>query len=141
MSDELVPWLRRVIEQDRAQARDLIESEAAAPVWHEMSSGVLVTGPPEHDDTWAGTFSIGDSRITRYIAEHDPRDTVARREAELAVLELHCVEWLDQDLADGDYRTRPVCTRCDDGYWPCRTVRLLARGYRYRGGYRREWRP
>lgn len=139
-SDDLTAWLRRVIEQDQAQARELIESEAAAPEWHEMTSGVLVTGPPEHDDHWSGTFAIGDSRITRYIAEHDPRDTIARCEAELAIL--------------GEYEAaRKVMEEARDspegvgaGVWACvkslrRAVELLGQGYRFRDGWRAEWRP
>jgi hypothetical protein len=136
--DGLVPWLRRVIGHDQAAARDLIESEAAAPVWYEMTSGVLVTGPPEHDDTWSGTFAIGDSRITRFIAEHDPRDTIARCESELSVLDEH------QPLlaaAGAPPASRTMCFGCGCRY-PCRTVRLLGRGYRFRPGYREsEWKP
>ncbi len=71
------------LDEEYAAARDLTESEAAAAEWYEMTSGVLVTGPPTADDTWDGTFAIGDSRITRFIAGHDParvlREVAAKR--------------------------------------------------------------
>lgn len=151
MNEDLVKWLRREIEATLAAARDLIESEAASAVWHEPSSGVLVTGPPEHDDAWSGTFAIGDSRLTRFMASHDPRSVIADCEAKLAVLDEHSSD------GDGIY---PECVRCADSHpgdctdcdlslsgkhyraamdWPCRTVRLLASACRHRPGYRTEW--
>lgn len=81
--DDLIAFLEARLTEDETQARDLIESEAAAADWHESSSGVLVTGPPTYDDTWNGTHPLGDSRLTRFIARHDPacvlRDTEADR--------------------------------------------------------------
>jgi Family of unknown function (DUF6221) len=131
--DELAPWLRREVGQDMAAARDLIESEAASPVWSEMTSGVLVTGPPEHDDTWSGTFAMGDSRLTRFIAGRDPRWVIADCEAKLAVLDEH--DTRDWQVGDRSHD-------CQWRSWPCRTVRLLGYGYRFRPGYREaEWKP
>jgi hypothetical protein len=148
--DELAAWLRRQAEQDFAQARDLIESEAAAPEWSEPASGVLYTGPPTADDAWAGTFAIGDSRITRFIAGHDPRTEIARAQSVLLTLDEHA------EAGVSTYGI-PECRAClekgwrpgpcgDDGTpnaaWPCRTVRLLAFGYRCRDGYKaEEWKP
>lgn len=138
--DDLAAWLRRRIEERLYLARNAIKLGNAA-VWTETSTGVLVTGEPTEADTWHGTWPMGDSSLTRLMEANDPADTIARCEAELAILDGHGGEWLDQDLADGDYRVRQVCTRCDDGYWPCRTVRLLASGYASRHGYREEWKP
>lgn len=142
--DDQAKWLRRRIEERLYLARNAIELGNSA-TWTEMSSGVLMTvapdAPQDQGGTWGGVHPLGDSSLTRLMEANDPADTIARCEAELAILDLHGGEWLDQDLADGDYRVRQVCTRCDDGYWPCRTVRLLASGYRHRPGYREEWKP
>jgi hypothetical protein len=137
---EMLSWLRREIGQDRAMARDLTESEAAAPVWHEMTSGVLVTGPPEHDDAWSGTFAMGDSRLTRFIAGRDPRWVAADCEAKLAVLDEYAAAVTVFEVG----RTEPggigpgvyACLKAFD-----RTVRLLGWAYQFRDGYKEIWRP
>lgn len=130
MSDGFAEWIRGCIRTRRALARHLVESEAARPEWHESSSGVLVTGAPQHDDAWAGMFAIGDSRLSRFMACHDPRDTIARCDAELAIL---------ADHASNDHETYPECVHCAVQCFPCRTVRLVGEGYRHWDGYREEW--
>ena len=98
---------------------------------------------------WHGTWAIGDSSLTRLMEANDPRDTIARCETELAIL--------DEHASDGD-TIDPECVRCagnhpylcecgagDGRHWrtaqpyPCRTVRLLLRGYQFRPGFREEW--
>jgi hypothetical protein len=79
-----------------------------------------------------------------HIAANDPQDTIARCEAELAILDDHA------PLSGYDPHG-PVCVICCEpgGFGcedavvrhPCRTVRLLASGYRHRKGYRPEWAP
>ena len=157
MSEEIAAWVRKQANGDLAHCRDLIESEAAAPEWSEPSSGVLVTGPPEHDDTWAGTFAIGDSRIVRHVIAHDPRTEIARAESVLAILDEHYI--LARDDRNGAYEEFSVvpagltdhgcgCVTCHyqgfgavQAYGTCRTVRLLAWGYRHREGWEPEWAP
>lgn len=134
--DEAVKWLRRRIEERRALARHAIESEAAAAEWHEMTSGVLVTGPATVDDAWDGVHPIGDSRLTRFMAANDPQDTIARCEAELGILDAH-------DRPE-HYCPLPVLPSVHGQLWtpeegPCWTVRLLASGYRHQAGYAETW--
>jgi len=148
-ADELATWLRKAVEERRALAWNAIivesdlhvgdvtipaaEPPACSPGWREQSSGVLVTGEGTEDDAWYGTWATGDSRLTRLIAANDPRDTIARCEAELAILDDHG--------SDGE-RKYPECRCCGVGAFPCRTVRLIGRGYRHRPGYREaEWKP
>ena len=85
----LAEFLNARLDEDEAQARDLIESEAASAVWDEPHSGVLLTGPPTHDDTWDGTHSIGDSRITRFIARHDPARVLREVEARRSIIRMY----------------------------------------------------
>jgi hypothetical protein len=145
MSDDLTAWLRKVVGERLALARMAVsvqadvedgaltipaEPAAASLRWREQSSGVLVTSDGREDDAWYGTWAMGDSRLTRLIAANGPCDTIARCEAELAILDLHF---------SNDFERYPECVHCAVEYWPCRTVRHLGYGYRARPGYREEW--
>jgi hypothetical protein len=138
--EEPVAWLRRQIEARQALARHAIEMGNAAE-WTEQSSGVLVTGGPAGADTWHGTWAMGDSSLTRLMEANDPRDTIARCEAELAILDEHRVARMTYpDVASFG------CIRCHygangedyNGGW-CTTTRLLASGYRHHDGYAEHW--
>lgn len=155
--DELVAWLRGEIEARLKLARYTI-SIGNSPEWQELASGVLVTGPDGDGGVWDGTWAMGDSSLTRLMAANDPRDTIARCEAELAILNVHRLVIADRG---GGVLTRYViinenpdmraierarswhnidCRTCHLRY-PCRTIRLLGAGYRYRDGYQDEWAP
>ncbi len=84
-----------------------------------------------------------DERQAAHIALNDPQDTIARCEAELAILDLH------QPVAEGGSGWLE-CQECGpnndasgilaipgqgETFWPCATVRLLAGGYRHRPGF------
>lgn len=97
--------------------------------------------------------------LTTWLRATVEGDTIARCEAELAILDEHAiierkVGWLetdeDQQIDISDHL--PVCrvcvpknthfeTRADVPTGSCRTVRLLAYGYRHRPGWREEWTP
>lgn len=114
-------WLRTQIEADKATAES-----AGGNVWRYVRGqegnrlvfdehrGVSAIGFHE-DDLLHPVEAI-------HIALHDPADVVARCEAALALLAGH----------GGD------CPECSSGT-PCRSVRLLAIGYRRRPGWRDEW--
>ena len=169
MSSETEPvaWLRQRIRERLYLARRAIELGNAAE-WTEPSSGVLVTGEPTETDTWHGTWPMGDSSLTRLLEANDPRDTIARCEAELAILDEHgplpdcSAEMIAKYRAAGFPEAQIAameamvsCARChvpvDDARedeeqcrpveYPCKTVRLLGYGYRFRPGYREEWKP
>src|ERR1700683_1817767 len=88
MSSDPVAWLRQRIRERLYLARHAIELGNTAE-WTEQSSGVLVTGEPTEADTWHGTWAMGDSSLTRLMEANDPQDTIARCEAELAILDEH----------------------------------------------------
>jgi hypothetical protein len=122
-----------------------------ADVWTAISSGVLVTARadnPQDDpqDRWDGVHAIGDSSLTRLMEANDPRDTIARCEFELAVLDEHAIVRVGYKDSRGIDRLSCECATCGlcgppDSY-PCQTVRLLGCGYRFRPGYREaEWKP
>ena len=127
--DDFTAWLRQRIQARLALARGTIEL-GNAEVWTEQSSGVLVTGDGTEADRWDGTWPMGDSTLTRLMEANDPRDTIARCEAELAILDLH---------ASNGYERYPECVHCAVESWPCRTVRSLGSAYKHQPGYREEW--
>jgi len=128
---ELAAWLRQRIRERLYLARHVIELGNAA-VWIEQSSGVLVTGEPTEADTWHGTWPMGDSSLTRLMEANDPRDTIARCEAELAILDLY-----ERQAA----RASENAMQEDRAWtlWP--VITLLGYGYRSRPGYHPEWAP
>lgn len=79
-------------------------------------------------------------RQFEHIIRHDPRDTIARCEAELAILDDHSRQ------ANGACRT---CITQRNDYpeewvsvaYPCPVARLLCSAYRHQSGYREEWKP
>jgi len=167
---ELVPWLRGVIGRRLALARYLVSVQAevesgviavpaerppASPRWHEQSSGVLWTGEGDEEDAWHGTWPMGDSRLTRFIADNDPETVIAGCEMELAVLDLHertaeiattpPERWATSGL---DRPPQPSMVSAQDYLDAQRelavlvhVVRLLGYSYRFKDGYRDEWRP
>jgi hypothetical protein len=144
VSDDFTAWLRKRIQERRYLAEHVIELGNAAE-WTELSSGVLMTiAPDASQDTWDGVHPIGDSSLTRLMEANDPRDTIARCEAELAILDEHAPSQ-GYHQPEGDLTM--ICVMCADdqmyGYpYPCKTVRLLGSGYTSRPGYRgEEWAP
>lgn len=151
--EEPVAWLRRRIENRLALARHAIELGNAAE-WTELSSGVLMTiAPDAPQDNWDGVHPLGDSSLTRLMEANDPQDTIARCEAELAILDEHGIVWRDIGWLEGyegelceESAEIPVCGTCvpkhshfrmradvPDG--SCRTVRLIASGYKHWPGF------
>jgi hypothetical protein len=168
--EEPVAWLRRQIEARLALAREAAE-RTDGHWWRRMADaghyddhrlepvGHLWAGEPVPDvdgDVFGGeeivVYDEGRPSDVQFdhIAANDPQDTIARCEAELAIL--------DEHASDGD-RIDPECVgcaarhpaSCECGWqsaggqhwrtaapYPCRTVRLLASGYKHRPGYREE---
>jgi len=159
MSDDLVTWLRQRIRERKYLAEHAVELGNAAE-WTEMTSGVLLYAEPADDDTWHGVWAAGDSSLTRLMAASDPQDTIARCEAELAILDEHFILTNDnryespydeysvvpRGMPGGPGDQKAGCVTCHykgfgavEGFGICRTVRLLVSGYRHRPGYREEW--
>ena len=145
---EMVTWLRAQIEARKAMAGAATcgvpwEAECDDPtddeVWIDVDGEewrlVVLRGPQSHENMI-------------HVAANDPQDTIARCEAELAILDEHKpTDW----TAYGDHMCRR-CHRpreearedeeqCEWLTWPCRTARLLGSGYRHRPGYLEEWKP
>ncbi len=68
---------------------------------------------------------------------HLTMERLARAKAELAILDEHG----PNDTFGPDDICCSACGDVPQVPFPCRTVRLLAGGYRRRPGYREEWKP
>lgn len=131
-ADELVPWLRAEIEADKraASAKVIRLRWTADPEpWEAGATGIV----DEHGGSVAAV--IGDY-AARHILRQQPLDTIARCEAELAVLDEYTA-------------ARELARLYGPGTEPwghaeawLKAVRVVGCGYRYRPGYREaEWKP
>jgi len=137
MSD-LAGWLRATIEGDKADALSVSDGPNRPETWtaaqyKDGNRGWEVAG--RHSHVVGGVFE----KDAEHIARHDPRDTVARCEADLAILDEH-KHYLANAPDSADNVADFGCGTChvhphDGGTYGegwCRTVRLLAWGYRHR---------
>jgi Family of unknown function (DUF6221) len=135
MTDDIVEWLRGV----HAHVEDVAR--------HATQGRWKLGGLDEEEIGDALFLGMNDSR---HVELHDPASVLARIEAERAILDGHA-----QVAGEWRYRGRPAanpddprgCQICHehDGIiisaGVCHTVKLLAWGWRYRHGYRKEWAP
>lgn len=140
MSD-LAERLRRTIEGDKAIA-EAAEQASPAPWSAEVGTmwGCALICDATGEGLWdcEGSETLGmEGAAAVHAALHDPRDTIARCEAELAIL--------DEHHATNGETSCAVCIVPDWGYpthggsspapYPCGTIISLASGYRHRDGY------
>ncbi len=117
---DLADFLLARIAEDEAAAK-----EAGANVWTEQSSGVLDTG--EWPD---GVHALGDSRVTRFIAEHDPVRVLA---------ECDFKRHLVRQAQGSGQPLEPVIG--DVISFPLGVLLAMAQVYSAHDDYRDEWRP
>lgn len=117
---EMVEWLRREIESEKLAA------EKATPGpwrWSDLSGQV-------REDSQFGRAVTTAARTVAdlvHIATHDPRDTIARCGAELAIIDAHYP--IDPcDAHDASLNTIA-----------CPTLEHLAHGRRHRPGWKEGW--
>jgi hypothetical protein len=150
VSAELGDWLRKHILERKAIAEQASTSPwLAEPNDHGIGpvEEWLITGPsPMRSGDIVGPGYEGggawEERDAHHIALNDPRDTIARCDAELAILDEHQAY---PATYPGEYDFG--CPRCSphagDGIvdppgW-CPTVKHLASGYQFRPGYQEAW--
>jgi len=152
--DELVTWLRGVLDETERVARDATGEEwTSGPYvgldYYAERGQAQLNGPGRGstEDDEEPIWLVADAV---HIARHDPRSVLARVEAERAIVELHRS---GGKLCGGDLEEpshwRDYCATCGSGepceypvYWPCQTLLLLAYGHRHDApGYRPEWAP
>ena len=147
MSDEgAAAWLRQVIEGDKAAALAATPGPWAFEGDDITDDELYSVHNGEHGDLVGQTVAFTRDRQVengQHMARQNPLNVIARCESDLVLLDLHkpvSDEYVD---GDGDTRDSLLCDECDNCgaafNWPCRTARLLARGYRHREGYADHW--
>lgn len=145
---DMLSWLRSQILARKAAAEDL---DGAA--WGFLD---YVTERPDGggdervmlfdvaEDAELFSITIGATAANedhvQHMALNDPRDTIARCEAELATLSLHKPRMATLRTSPFDGSTTVDCDLDGDDS-PCRSVRLQAYAYRHCPGWLPEWAP
>ena len=150
--EEPVAWLRAAILERKAIA----EAATCAP-WEAEGDD------PTDDEVWIGLDDDSAIRLVilrgpeshenmLHVAANDPRDVIARCEAELAIMKAHHILHRDdhsEEWAEFGVTPHPGASGCDFGcvtchyrgmgsVWGqgyCYTVRALAQGYRHWPGF------
>lgn len=155
--EDPVAWLRAQVQARRGLAQEASE-HADGHWWRRMTDaghfddhrlepvGHLWAGEPvldvDGDVCGGGEIVVYDEGRPSdaqfdHIAANDPRDVIARCEAELAILDEHGP---DDTFGPDDL----CCCACGDRPqvpFPCRTVRILLGAYQHRTGFKAEWLP
>ena len=141
-----VAWLRKQIEAREAAARavkdgsDPWDGQWQARDRHALETyngWVIALAPGIRDSRDPSSVAAAEfpPGVVEHIAANDPRDVIARCEAELAMLDEH------PPCADDATH----CARCRNWLyevqapWPCTTISLVFGAYRQRPGYREDW--
>jgi hypothetical protein len=148
-SDDMLSWLRDVIEGDKSLAEVAASSERYGVkytghwtytlgddlVYQERRRVPGAAGIVGRSCSCCGPASLGHPHDLMHVATHDPRDTIARCEAELALLDemIPIIEELD-DIAMGEGLGSVAY-----GEPTYLLVQKLASGYRHRPGFDPAW--
>lgn len=119
--DDLIDWLRAVLDEDEAAAR----AATPGPWWAHRQGDEAIVSPGVAMDREEGGVSLEDAT---HIALHDPAAVLADVAAKRSVLDAYTAR---ADLAGRG----GLVNRDPLGF----VVRTLASGYRYRPGWRAEW--
>jgi len=132
---EMISWLRSTIEGDKAAARTLPHGP-----WHR--EGVY---PQEISNAEAIVIAATYTNpsfppdIADHIIRHDPQDTIARCESELALLDKvdEAGRGLKEALAEEDKMDVLLFTAALGAFMLA--AKALAKGRRHRPGFNPEW--
>ncbi|MEV0726000.1 DUF6221 family protein [Micromonospora purpureochromogenes] len=133
MADDLVTWLRALLDEDERDAR-AVEGDG---VWDVPSTGVVQLGGVGDLDG----LVMAPRNVAHHMATHDPARVLADVDAKRHILDAHPLE------GPSKYVPFQYCGTCQDGDGivtapaPCPTQRALALPYADRPGYRDEWKP
>jgi hypothetical protein len=137
---DVAAWTRKQVEDIKALAVAVMAcAEVRDGHWFDEEDEIT-------DDNGLRLATVNSPPVTSHIAANDPRSVIADLEAKLAILDEH--KGVTSEYGGSGFKTGEMaCASCgaDDGWWgvayPCRTVLLLAAGYRHRPGYQQAWKP
>lgn len=145
-SDDMLSWLRAVVEGDKAAAeatsatphRKAETASADHAAWsYSGESGVVMCGCGVFEGVASGNCGCcwpdaeGREVDLAHIALHDPRDTIARCEAELALLDDHAE-------ATAHY-AKHLEAPAGEVYGLWVAIKRLLSGYQHREGFNPDW--
>jgi hypothetical protein len=139
---ELVDWLRATIERDKTgaqlvtcggyQAAEWRVGPTRGGRWPTIEEHARLIGETDADVPEVAVIAFAEDGRNQHehIARHDPRDVIARCEADLAIL-ARCERVINADWGDrdetGHFITVPIASRLAR-----EMVHVLAWGYRFR---------
>lgn len=118
--DDLIDWLRAVLDEDEAAAR----AATPGPWWAHRQGDEAIVSPGVAMDREEGGVSLEDAT---HIALHDPAAVLADIVAKRAILDTYTA-WVTIMGSGAKHSVRLAFV-----------VRTLASGYRYRPGYNPAW--
>lgn len=135
----MVAWLRSQIEERKQAALTAFPGP-----WTPDADGYAVVCA-EDGEHIADGFSLSNRQLRAtvvHIALNDPCDVIARCDTELAILNEHYGPTacrMCSDRIPDEMRTPGSDLWLRQEPSPCKTVRLIAQGYRHRPGYQEAW--
>jgi hypothetical protein len=127
--EELAAWLRPLLEADLKH-------------WRDREAAYLPNVEREGEWLWHQARGHADRAATA-LAILDLHQPVAAL-GDLPADALTCIRNWEECQECGPNNDRPAILAAPglgETFYPCRTVRLLASGYRHQPGYRKEWAP
>jgi hypothetical protein len=131
--DDLIAWLRGVLDEDERLAK--MAAEEARPPWRfEVWGGDAFPYLYVLDANDEAVVDVGTEGIARHVAAHNPAAVLADIAAKRKIL---------GDENDGAavfaVHERGICWPQELTDWADDVIRLLASAYADRPGYRAEW--
>lgn len=136
----IVAFLTRCLDEDEVGA--LAAAEEFGPDWIEIWSGTVDLSANREDrqpqdSSFETHVPTNDSRVSRFMVEHDPARVLADIAAKRVLLQLHAPE-------DGvpEHRCKDLDPELGIRFAyvaVCLTLRLLAAPYAHRPGYNPAW--
>lgn len=128
---EMVEWLRSQIETDRHWAQQVIALSEEWDSWRWDKKMIWSLGGTQMAEARSPI-------IAAHIATHDPRDTIARCEAELGIIDDY--EQARRKLESGPDPCAPGSVFLSGRHDALRgAITRLGYGYRHRDGYKASW--
>lgn len=146
---DIVAFLTRCLDEDEAGA--LAAAEEFGPDWIEIWSGTVDLSANREDRQpadagWETHVPTNDSRVSRFMVDHDPAHVLADIAAKRKRLALHTRHDADPHIYGAAWCE--FCTHLDyDGDedhqhiepWPCLHLRIDAEPHADRPGYNPAW--
>ena len=145
--DDLIAFLNARLDEDKAAVLEATADPGMAAEWNETTSGCLDVGLPDYGgEDWRDyVWAQGDSRVTRFIARHDPLRALCEVEAKRALITfaLKNAAQIDGEWGDGHEAEEIADGQCGDHGTQAlgEVLRPLAAVYSTHPDYRQEWAP